>query len=166
VTEAEIYIVLGLFMLTGIIRKPTLRSYFSTKMVISTPGFGDIITRDGLERICKFLHFADNETINNFQGPKKLFEVVPVISHLNNVFQELYLPNQDILINESLTFWKGCLYFKQSFLSRHHNLELKLKSCVMLPLGTRGHFLYMQARMQNWTPACSQLTLIKQQPLF
>jgi hypothetical protein len=42
--EWEIYDVLGLFMLMGIIQKPTLRSYFTTKMVISTPGFGDVET--------------------------------------------------------------------------------------------------------------------------
>jgi hypothetical protein len=44
VTAGEIYIVLGLFMLMGIIQKPTLRSYFTTKTVISTPGFIDTIT--------------------------------------------------------------------------------------------------------------------------
>jgi hypothetical protein len=42
VTEGEIF-VLGSFMLMGIIQKPTLRSYFTTKRIISTPGFGDII---------------------------------------------------------------------------------------------------------------------------
>jgi hypothetical protein len=31
VTDGEIYVVLGLFMLMGIVQKPTLRSYFSTK---------------------------------------------------------------------------------------------------------------------------------------
>jgi hypothetical protein len=31
VTEGEIYVVLGLFMHMGIIQKPTLRSYFTTK---------------------------------------------------------------------------------------------------------------------------------------
>jgi hypothetical protein len=67
VTEGEIYVVLGLFMLMGIIQKPTLRSYFTTKRVISTPGFGDIITRERLEQICKFLQCANNETIYSFQ---------------------------------------------------------------------------------------------------
>jgi hypothetical protein len=55
-------------MLMGIIQKPTLRSYFTTKRVISTPGFGDIMTRERLEIICKCLHFSDNESISNFQG--------------------------------------------------------------------------------------------------
>jgi hypothetical protein len=99
VTEGEIYVVLGLIMLMGIIQKPTLRSYFTTKRVISTPGFGDI-TRERLELICKFLYFTNNETINSFQGLKKLFKMFPVISHLNNKFQELYLPNQGISIDE------------------------------------------------------------------
>jgi hypothetical protein len=61
-----------------------------------------------LKLICEFLHFANSETISNFRGPKKLF---PVISHVNNRFQELYLPNQDISIDESLTLWNGCLSF-------------------------------------------------------
>jgi hypothetical protein len=33
----------GFVMLIGIIKKPTLHSYFTTKRVISMPGFGDII---------------------------------------------------------------------------------------------------------------------------
>jgi hypothetical protein len=62
-TEGEIYVVLGLFMLMGIIQKPTLRSYFATKRVISKPGFGDIITRDRLELICKVLHYLPNQDL-------------------------------------------------------------------------------------------------------
>jgi hypothetical protein len=55
-------------MFMNIIQKPT------TKKVITTPEFGDMLVRDRLELICKFLHFADNETINSFEGPKKLFK--------------------------------------------------------------------------------------------
>jgi hypothetical protein len=113
VIEGEIYVLVGLFMLMSITQKPTLRSYFTTKGVISTPGFGDIVTRDRLELICKFLHFVNNETISSFQGPKKLLKIFPVISHLNKKSQELYLPNQDISIDESLMLWKGRLSFRQ-----------------------------------------------------
>jgi hypothetical protein len=52
--DREIYVVPGLFMLMGIIQKPTLRSYFTAKRAISTPGVRDIITRDRLELICSF----------------------------------------------------------------------------------------------------------------
>jgi hypothetical protein len=57
--------------------------------------FRDIMTWERLEIICKFLHFIDNESNSNFEGQEKLFKMFPVISHLNNKFQELYLPNQD-----------------------------------------------------------------------
>jgi hypothetical protein len=113
VTVGEIYIVVGLFMLMGIIQKPTLKSYFTTKRVISTPGFRDIMTRERSEIICKFLDFSDNESVSNFHGLEKLLKNFPVILHLNNKFQELYLPNKDISIDESPTLWKGHLSFKQ-----------------------------------------------------
>jgi len=45
VTESEIYTVLGLFFM-GIVQKPTARSYFSKRRVISTPGFADVISRE------------------------------------------------------------------------------------------------------------------------
>jgi hypothetical protein len=100
-------------MLMGIVQKPTLRSYFTTKRLISTLGFRVVMTRERLEIICKFLHFTDNESIRNFEGPQKLFKILPVISYLNNKIQELYLPDQDISIDESLNLWKGRLFFTQ-----------------------------------------------------
>jgi hypothetical protein len=46
VTENEIYAVLGLYLLMGFIQKPTLQTYFSRKRILSTTGFGDVISRD------------------------------------------------------------------------------------------------------------------------
>ena len=40
-------------------------------------------------------------------------KVYPVICHLNIKFQTLYLPNQNIAIDESLALWKGHLPIKQ-----------------------------------------------------
>ena len=57
--------------------------------------------------ICKLLHFIDNESLPKYQGPLRLFKIKHVICHLNIKFQNLYLPHQNIAINESLTLWKG-----------------------------------------------------------
>jgi len=46
VTESKIYTVFDLFLLMGIVQKPTARSYFLKSRVISTPGFADVISRD------------------------------------------------------------------------------------------------------------------------
>ena len=61
VTENDIRVVFGLFLLMGIIQKPTARSYFSRKRVLLTPGFWDVIGREKFELICRFLHFVDND---------------------------------------------------------------------------------------------------------
>ena len=56
VTESEIYPFSGLFLLMGIVQKPTVRSYFSKIRVISKPGFADVSTRQRSDLIGKFLH--------------------------------------------------------------------------------------------------------------
>jgi hypothetical protein len=59
------------------------------------------------------MHFADNSKQNEYQGASKLFNIFPVIRHLNNKFQTVYLPKQNTVVDESLTLWKRCLYFRQ-----------------------------------------------------
>jgi hypothetical protein len=61
----------------------------------------------------KFMQFSDNSKQNECQGPHKLFKIYPVFQHLNNKFQNLYIPNQNIARDESLTLWKGCLFSRQ-----------------------------------------------------
>ena len=84
VTESEIYTVLGLFLLMGIVQKPTAKSYFS-KRVVSTPGFADVISRGRFELICKLLHFIDNENLPTHQEPPILFQIYPVMSFEHKV---------------------------------------------------------------------------------
>jgi len=59
----EMYVVLALFMLMGIIQKPKLRSYFSKNCILATPIFGSIISMDQFESICNFMHFNNNDNI-------------------------------------------------------------------------------------------------------
>jgi hypothetical protein len=112
VTVNEMYVVIALFLLMGIISKPTLNSYFSPKRLLYTPAFPDVISRDRFQLICKFLHFNDNSKKDNYLGPARLFKIFPVIQHLNERFQSLFYPGQNICIDESLTLWKGRLSFK------------------------------------------------------
>ncbi|XP_023725727.1 piggyBac transposable element-derived protein 4 [Cryptotermes secundus] len=113
VTLDEMYVVLALIMLTGIDQRPTLRSYYSKNRLLFTPFFAETLPLERLEVIMRFLHFSDNSKQNEYQGPSKLFKIYPVIQHLSRKFQILYLPGQNIAIDESLTLWKGRLSFKQ-----------------------------------------------------
>jgi hypothetical protein len=106
-----------------------------------------------------FLHFTDNETMGNFEEPEELFKNFSVILHLNNKFQELYLPNQDISTDVPLTLQKGYPSFKQY-------LPLKASKFGIKTYELCDPSLYIQARIQNLTPPLSQLTPVKQQPQF
>jgi hypothetical protein len=87
--QNEIYIALGLFLLTGIVQNPTVRSYFSKK-ITSSPGFASLIIRQRFELICKFLHCREHESLSTYQAPPKVFKIYPVTCHLNKNFQTLY----------------------------------------------------------------------------
>jgi hypothetical protein len=114
VTTEEIYNVLALFMLMGIVQKPGLRLYFLLNKLVATQVFGSVISLDRLKSTCRFLYFIDNISKDPYEGPQKLFKIYATIRHLNSQFQTLYLPQQDISVDDSLTLWKGHLSFKQS----------------------------------------------------
>jgi len=75
--------------------------------------FVSVVSRETFELIFKFLHFIDNEGLPTYQAPPILFKIYSVMCHLNIKFQTLYLPNQNIAIDESLTLWKGHLSIRQ-----------------------------------------------------
>jgi len=68
---------------------------------------------DRFQSICIFMHFNNNYHVGTYQGPSKLFKIYTVLSHLNTKFQILYLPGQNIAIDEELTLWRGRLSFRQ-----------------------------------------------------
>jgi len=75
VTKNEMYIVLALFMLMGIIQNSTPGLYFSKNFILATPIFGSITSMDRFESICNFMHFKNNDHLGTYQGPSKLFKI-------------------------------------------------------------------------------------------
>jgi hypothetical protein len=64
VTSDEIYVVLGLIMLMGIVQKCTLKPYSSRDAFVETLIFPQTMTHDRFELIVEFLHFVDNNTLD------------------------------------------------------------------------------------------------------
>jgi hypothetical protein len=58
------------------------------------------------------MHF-NNDIKDTYLSPPKLFKIYPVMSYPNRKFQNLYIPDQNIATDESLTQWKGRLSFTQ-----------------------------------------------------
>ena len=65
VTKTELDNFLGLSILMGHVQKGDLQSYQSTDLLLHTPIFGQIMSRDRYIHILRCLHFHDNEEIVN-----------------------------------------------------------------------------------------------------
>jgi hypothetical protein len=48
-----------------------------------------------------------------YTDPSELFKIFPIVTHLNAKLQNLYLAKQNIVTDEFLTLWRGCLSFWQ-----------------------------------------------------
>lgn len=106
---------IGVFLLMGMIKKPEINSYWCTDPLFTTPVFNAAMSRDRFLLLLKFLHFNDNTNMPNVQDRNRdrLYKIRPVLNHLFDKFQSVYVPDQNIAIDESLMLWKGRLLFKQ-----------------------------------------------------
>jgi hypothetical protein len=86
------------------------------------------------------------------KGQRSFFKNFPVILHLSNKFQELYLPNKDISIDESLTLWKGRLSFKQYVPLKASKFGIKTYELCDSTTGYLWSFLVYTGKKTNLTP--------------
>ncbi|KAM9296650.1 piggyBac transposable element-derived protein 4-like [Gastrophryne carolinensis] len=114
---------LGLILLTGVVGKPLQKWYWTTNKLLATPFFGTIMSECRFSLIMKNLHFTNNEEFDEATHPapklKKIWEVYQMIL---KIFQQSYVPDRDISIDESLMAYKGRLSWIQFIASKRARL--------------------------------------------
>ncbi|XP_040203818.1 piggyBac transposable element-derived protein 4-like [Rana temporaria] len=107
VTKDDIWKFLGLIILQGVVGKPLQKWYWTTNKLLATPFFGTVMSEYRFSLIMKYLHFENNEEFDETTHPapklKKIWEVSQMI--LKN-FQQSYVPERDISIDENLMAYK------------------------------------------------------------
>lgn len=122
-TVNEIYTFLAAVILMGLVRKNSLKDYWSTDPVIQTPFFSALFSLDRFQLLQRALHFADNATAN-LRDP--LNKIRSVFTSLMAGFGQMFIPHRDLCINESLLLWKGWLGFRQYIPSKRKRFGIKL----------------------------------------
>ncbi|KAJ1199681.1 hypothetical protein NDU88_003514 [Pleurodeles waltl] len=122
---------LGLSFLMGLIRKPSLASYWSTRStspLMATAIFPATMTRNRYLILLRMLHFVDNALALPRDHPDcdRLFKIRPVLDHFVDRFSELYVPGKEISVGESLVLFKGRIVFKQYIPSKMARYGIKL----------------------------------------
>ncbi|KAL7637887.1 UNVERIFIED_CONTAM: hypothetical protein RMT77_011499 [Armadillidium vulgare] len=132
VTIEEMRKFLGLYILMGIVHKPTINSYWSTDRYLSTPAFPSVMKRDRFCNILSFLHFEDVSEVIDFsnEAERRLRKLNPLLRMLDEAIEKKYYPSQNLSLDESLLLWKGRLIFRQYIKSKRSRFGIKIFKLV------------------------------------
>ena len=78
--------------------------------------------RNRFQLILRFLHFADNNTA----GSGRLRKILPIVEHLDNTMNTIYISGKDLSIDESMMLWRGRLVLRQYIKNKRHKYRIKL----------------------------------------
>ena len=88
-TDAEeIRKFLGIIITMGLVRKPILDLYWLKKEIYDTPFIYKNITRDRYSLLLRFLHFNDNEFLD--EDSSRLYKLQPLLEKLTENFRSTY----------------------------------------------------------------------------
>ena len=114
-TIPELKAWLGLTLNMGLVRKNSIKSYWSKNSVIQTPIFPNTMSRDRYLHFLRFLHFTDNDNAPDPADPNrdKLWKIKPFLNALLPRFTTVYAPSQNLSLDETLIKFKGRVQFRQ-----------------------------------------------------
>ena len=110
VTVIEMKKFLGLIFITGIVRKPKLELYWSTRGIFQTPIFSQTMSRNRFQLIQKYRHFSDNNAAGINED--RLYKIRTILDIVVNNFRTNYIPDRDISLDEGMLAWRGHLRFR------------------------------------------------------
>ena len=99
VSKKEVVALIGLVVAMGIVSLPSINDYWSTEPMNCNSWFPLIMPRDRFPQILRYINVVDNTTAPQYD---KLRKIRPLIDSLGKVSKELYSPNNQLSIDESM----------------------------------------------------------------
>ena len=127
--RAEIKALLSLCINSGLIKKSAIHHYWdSTNPSQATPWFIERFNRDRFQLLLKFLHFADNELQPDPNSPDyKLYKVKEIADRFRKIFRNLYVPGEDISVDESMVGYRGKTPHLRQYMPLKHHARFGIK---------------------------------------
>ncbi|XP_021342234.1 piggyBac transposable element-derived protein 4-like [Mizuhopecten yessoensis] len=118
----------GLTILTGLIERSSLYDYWTTDHLTQTPVFGKTMPRDRFFNLLSFIHLSNNETAlpRGDEAYDPVYKVRPIYDVLSQKFRTVYIPEENISIDEGMVTWKGRLSFRQYLPNKPDKFGMKL----------------------------------------
>lgn len=111
VSVREMYVYIGILLLSGYCKVPFRRMYWETKSDAYNSLVSNSMSRDRFEVIHRFFHLNDNNTIDT---NNKMYKVSPLIQQINSVSQRLAEPlSTSFSVDEAMEPYYGHSSLKQ-----------------------------------------------------
>lgn len=121
ITVEEFKIWLGLVFHMGTIRLNRISDYWKKDYLFKMNAFSQFMSRDRFFLILRALHFNTNN-----ENSSSLDKIKPLINFFNDRMNIIYVPKQNLSIDESLVLWRGRLIFRQYMKGKKSRYGVKL----------------------------------------
>lgn len=126
VTSDEIYVFLGIMLLTGYHKLHSKRAYWSVEPDVHTPIVANAMRRARFEEIMRYLHFSDNSLLD---GTDSMAKIRPIMKQMNNA-SKILPPGEKLSIDESMIKYYGHHGAKQFIRGKPIRFGYKLWVCA------------------------------------
>ncbi len=121
-TIKEMYLFLMAVLLMGVIKKPSLRHYWSTDPLLQTPFFATLFSQDRFLLLLLCLHFTNSAQVSHHDP---LHKIKCIFTAITSSFRRVFVPYKDLCVDESLMKWKGRLAFRQYITTKRSRFGVK-----------------------------------------
>ncbi|XP_057310037.1 piggyBac transposable element-derived protein 4-like [Hydractinia symbiolongicarpus] len=105
----------------GSVKLPSFEHYWSKNKLYKFPVFSKVMSRNKFQLMLRFWHFVDNETTVG----GRLNKIQLLIDQLNGTMANIYTPDKNFSIDESMMLWRGRLIFRQYIKNKRHKYGVK-----------------------------------------
>ena len=115
VTVHELKAFLGVNIIMGINRLPTLDLYWSTDVYFGNQGIKKVMPKNRFKELSSFLHFNDatREVARGNPGYDRLYKVRPVLNYVRQKCETSFSPTKNLSVDEGMIPFRGRLSFRQ-----------------------------------------------------
>ncbi|XP_033729312.1 piggyBac transposable element-derived protein 4-like [Pecten maximus] len=113
-TVGEMKAFIGMTIAMGLVQQMDIQDYWSNDVVINTPFFRSVMSRDRFLSLLSVLHLADNTASvpRGQPGYSPLQKLGDPYKEILSNFQRCYNPSKNIAIDEGMIPWRGKLHFR------------------------------------------------------
>ena len=119
----ELYVFFAVTLLMTRVKKLNIKEYWTQDILLSTPVFGQTMSRNRYCEIHRYLHFANNEEV---EAHNRLGKFGNILTVLKENFKSQFYPFEHLVIDESMVLFKGRLSFRQYIKTKRHKFGIKL----------------------------------------